>query len=158
MRTRDFNKAEIVILKKLLTKLRPVPQIPAELFILLMSKNVPVTTELALINDKKVLLTYRSDSYYKGWHFPGRYMAPGETFKEACSNTASQEAGLRVKKVKLIATLNLKKNKRFHCISLFFLCHASGKAKEGSWFAACPRNIIPEHKELWSIFAPHLKK
>lgn len=158
MKTRDLNRAEIAILKKLLAKLKPVPRIPTELFLLLMSKNVPVTTELGLINNGRALLTYRSDPYYKGWHFPGRFMAPGETLEEACRNTASQEVGLKVKKVKLIATLNFEKNKRFHFISLFFLCHVSGKAKEGGWFAVCPRGIIPEHKKLWSILAPHLKK
>lgn len=38
-----------------------------------------------------VLLTWRDDDYWRGWHFPGGLIAPGESLAAACDRIAARE-------------------------------------------------------------------
>ena len=145
----SLRPAEIRALARLLKKVPAVPNIPKELFLLIMQKNVPVTIDLAIERGKKILLTRRNDAYFKGWHFPGSFMSPGETIKQAQKRTALLETGLKIQKSHLLGVSNFIRGKRFHFVSFFFLCRVTGAPKDGAWFLKCPRNIIPEHKQLW---------
>ena len=148
---KKLTDREIKVLGKLLKKVRPIPNIPRELFLPIMSKNVPATTELAIIRKGSLLLTYRDDDFYKGWHFPGSFMSPGDTFEKSCRRVAFDETGLRPKKCSLLSAAVYSRDKRFPCASLFFKCSVVGVSKHGRWFRAMPKDIIPSHKPLWKI-------
>lgn len=152
-----LNKRELQTLARLLKKMPGVPHIPKELFLSVMRKNVPVTIELAIVRGKRIMLAYRHDPYFTGWHFPGSFMIPRETFVEAVRRTAFGELGLKIQASRLIKISNASTNKRFHFVSLFFLCSTSGKPKNGKWFSTCPTNIIPEHKTLWRWTQSYLR-
>ncbi len=158
MKSSGLTVKEIKTLEKLLKKLPALPNIPQELFILVMGKNVPVTIELIIVRGNKILLTPRNDAYYKGWHFPGSFLCPGEIFKDACERTALKETNLKIQKSELISVINVPEGKRFHYASLIFLCSTRGEPSEGEWFAKCPKNIIPQHKKIWLISKRYLKK
>ncbi len=158
MKRSSLTFKEIKILERLLKKLPALPNIPQELFISIMGKNVPVTIELIILRGNKILLTPRNDAYYKGWHFPGSFLCPGETFEKACERTALKELNLKIRKSELISTINVLEGKRFHYASLVFLCSARGEPAEGEWFAKCPKNIISQHKKIWLIAKCYFKK
>jgi len=158
MEENNLSLKEIKTLKKLLKKLSGLPNIPQELFVPVMGKNVPVTIELVIICGNKILLTPRNDAYYKGWHFPGSFLCPGETFKDACKRTALKETNLKIQKSELISVINVPESKRFHYASLIFICSTRGEPSEGEWFTKCPKNIIPQHKKIWLISNRYLKK
>ncbi len=154
----NLSPKEVRLFKKLLRKTPALPNIPEEVFVPLMRKNVPAVVDLAIIRNHKVLLTHRKDYYYTGWHFPGSLIRPGETFERAASRILSEEVGLRYKKIKMLKVFNCPTDKRFHYLSLFFLCQVTGKPTNGTWFLQCPSDIIPEQKKLWSIIKPYFKE
>lgn len=157
-RNGKLTKQEISALGKLLKKVPAIPSVPEEFFISLMRKNVPAVVDLAIIRNHKILLTYRDDVFYRGWHFPGGLIHPRETFKQTASRILLKEVGLKLAKIEKINTFNNSKDKRFHCLSIFFICRlAVGEPIDGKWFSDCPKDIIPEHKRLWSNIKPHVK-
>ena len=144
-----LTRPEVATLARLLGKMPPVPDIPPELFVSVMQKNVPVTIDLAIVRAGKLLLTYRRDAYFKGWHFPGSFMSPGETVAEAARRTALGETDLNIRNCRLLGVFNCVRNKRFHFVSFFLLCRANGAPADGTWFSKRPRGLIPEHERLW---------
>lgn len=155
-RTQLIRK-ELRTLKRLLAKTPAIPHIPEELFIPIMRKNVPVTIDLAIARGKKILLTYRRDAYFTGWHFPGSFMAPGETAAEAVKRTARVEAGLNIRNAKLLGVTNCVHGRRFHFVSFFFLSTAADRPTDGKWFSKQPSDLIPGHKHLWRIATTWLR-
>ncbi len=159
MKQKNLTTKEIKIFKKLLEKLPSLPNIPQELFVPIMSKNVPAFVDLAIIRNRKVLLTYRKDRYYIGWHFPGGLIRPGETFERTASRILLREVGLRQGKIEMINAFNTPRDKRFHWLSVFFICRfAVGEPIDGEWFSKCPHDIISAHRKLWSTIKPYLNK
>lgn len=152
-----LKKREIQTLARLLGKMPGVPHIPDELFVAVMGKNVPVTIELAIVRGNNIMLAYRRDPYFIGWHFPGSFMVPRETFAEGVRRTAFGELGLKIQTSRLVKITNAPASRRFHFVSLFFLCSTSGKPKNGKWFSACPTDMIPEHKALWRWTQSYLR-
>lgn len=153
-----LSNLEIKTLEKLLKKVPALPRVPRELFIPLMSKNVPVAIELAPVSNGKVLLAYRNDAFYKGWHFPGSFMIPGETFEESCKRIISNEIGLRVKKISLMFIAVSPRNKRFPLAHILFRCDVSGTAKRGEWFSKMPKDIIASHVRFWKALSASRNK
>lgn len=155
---KPLTKAEIKTLARLLKRLPQIPHIPEKIFIPFMSKNVPITIELAFIQRKKALLIYRDDKYYTGWHFPGSFMSPRETFLTACQRTARVEVGLKIKNSRLLSTrrVALYSSRRFKCVSICFSYPTLEIPRRGAWFAKMPKDIIPEHRKLWQNIRPLL--
>jgi ADP-ribose pyrophosphatase YjhB (NUDIX family) len=100
--------------------------------------------------NKKFLLTWRNDKWWKGWHFPGGLLRVGETFEQRINKTAIRELGVKIKKTVFLKPINDGyKDSRGYGISLVFLCTPTQKPKVGKFFSKMPRDIIPEHKILW---------
>lgn len=153
---RKLSRKEIQVFKKLLKRVLPVPNVPRELFVLIMSKCVPATSDIAIVRNHKVLLYY-DDTFFMGWAFPGSYIQPGETLKQAARRVALKELGINVHRSKLIATNVNVGNTRFQDVSLLSLCTTKGEPKQGRWFSRQPSNMVPVHKKLWSAVKPYLK-
>ena len=153
---KKLSRKEIQTFKKLLKRVPPVPNIPRELFVLIMSKCVPATSDIAIVRNHKVLLYY-DDAFFMGWAFPGGYIGPGETLHMAAKRVALKELGVEVCCSKLIAANVNAGNTRFQDVSLLSLCSANGEPKQGRWFSRRPSNMVPVHKKLWTAIKPYLK-
>src|SRR3990167_8787178 len=91
----SFTRGEVQQLVRLLGKLKwPVPY-PVFLAI---CKSIPIIAiDLAVMPDPNhVLLTYRDDDFYKGWHIPGSILRYGDSIAKAHQRVASDELGLSV--------------------------------------------------------------
>ena len=108
-----------------------------------------VACELVIVGPQGMLLTWRQDRWWKGWHFPGGILRYRENFEDRIAKVASSELGIRITDYKLIFPINFNKSKRCHAVSLVFLCHTDDTPKHGKYFTKMPKDIIPEHKELW---------
>lgn len=108
-------------------------------------------------HNKRLLLTWRNkDDFWEGWHFPGTYIAPGETFEEALSRCALRELGMSVKPQGLIGVVNHPRSKRFHDVSNLFLCDLANPdawshtlGNNPSWMnplEISEKNLIPPHR------------
>jgi ADP-ribose pyrophosphatase YjhB (NUDIX family) len=122
-----------------------------------LTKIVPfIGCELAVVNDKKeVLLTWREDQWWNGWHFPGGLMRHNESIETRIQEVASGELGTRVDKYDFLFYKEYVDHPRLHAVSLVFLCTIDTRPKDGTFFKEMPRDIIDEHKELWEKVIRH---
>lgn len=108
-----------------------------------------IACELVVMNKKgELLLTWREDQWWRGWHFPGGLMRYRETFDERINKMAMAEIGIHVKKYEFLFPINYDKSPRGPGVSLVFLSREES-SKEGQFFSAMPEDIIFEHREVW---------
>ena len=99
-------------------------------------------------NPSKILLIYRADRYYLGWHFPGGYIRFGESFQGTVRSVIKRELDLKVKKME---DTNIKQSfvdHRGHTIVNVFLVELEGKSDRGQWFDHVPEDLLKGHKEF----------
>jgi ADP-ribose pyrophosphatase YjhB (NUDIX family) len=147
-----LNRSETKQLVKLLKKIEnPHEGLPKPVFDVLV-KMVPfIACELIIANSKgQLLLTWRHDKFWKGWHFPGGLMRYNDLFDERIQRTAEAELGIDIESSKFLFPINYTRTRRGHAVSLVFLCKTEMKPKSGKFFSAMPKNIIEVHKEVWN--------
>lgn len=145
-----LNQKEIKQLSGLVKKInRPQDGLPQGVFNAL-TKIVPfVACELVIMGERGLLLTWRNDEWWTGWHVPGGLLHYGEDFVERLKKVAQIELGVKLKRVKFLFPMNYKKTARGHDVSLVFLGVLAKSPQTGKFFKAMPKDIILEHKELW---------
>jgi ADP-ribose pyrophosphatase YjhB (NUDIX family) len=120
------------------------------------SKSTRLCVDILIEAMGYVILTKRHIEPYKGkFHLPGGRVRFRETVANAIQRIAKDELGTNLKSnMKLVGWmefLNEKQggNKR-HTISLVFKCEPidNNSMKNGVWFNALPKNILPVHKKF----------
>jgi len=151
-----INQKEIKHLVSLIKKIdNPHEGLPQPVFDALI-KVVPfVACELAVVGKKGILLTWREDKWWKGWHFPGGLLRYQESFEERMDQVAWKEFGVNISSCKFLFVKDCSHGKRGHVVSLIFICHTSMTPKSGKFFKKMPKNIIEDHKEMWERVHPH---
>jgi len=107
-----------------------------------------------IVNQKpEILLIYRKDEYYDGYHVPGAVLIPGQKIEDALSNLLKRELGdnVRINHLEFVKYFEMLKgsgigqNSRGHEIKIVFAGKIEGEPKNGEWFAKnnLPNNIIP---------------
>jgi|SRR3989344_2299849 len=131
-----------------------------ELFQSIMSSFVSVPIELAVFNDKnQILLIYREDKEYNGFHIPGTVLRNNEKVEDALNRLRNTEIrGLKISEPRPIGWVEINKgfgegeNKSRHEISLPHYCRLTeqNSAVEYNFFELnkLPENILPHHKKL----------
>jgi ADP-ribose pyrophosphatase YjhB (NUDIX family) len=139
-------------------------------FVPLMSKLVPFATELAIIKDRQILLTWREFEGTVGWHTSGTYVEPGEEWQDTVSRLARREVGCDAVFIRQLHTFTNPRNPRFHDLTVLVRCEmvgepmkskydpSAGDPVEGqfAWFSEKPDNILPFHDRYWPIIAEAL--
>ncbi|HBB65173.1 MAG TPA: hypothetical protein DCZ84_00850 [Candidatus Vogelbacteria bacterium] len=115
-------------------------------------KLVPWPAVEVLIYDDggRFLLSHRDDDF-KGWHIPGGYMKPGQSYQDACDYHVRKE-GIAdgVSSLELIGTHTwLHREHPFgYPISLIIACRATSEVTERDdlkWFTENPPDVIPQN-------------
>lgn len=145
-----LNQKETKQLSALLKKIdRPREGLPQPVFDAL-SKIVPfVACELVIKTKEGILLTWREDEWWKGWHFPGGLLRYRESLKERVEKIARKELGASITKHDFLFVKDCYQCVRGPIISLVFLCQIKTKPKSGEFFKKIPKDIIEDHKDLW---------
>ena len=146
-----LSPKEVRIFKRLVKKLKAHNgELPEETFNALNKVLAFPACEMAVADkQKRLLLTWRKDKFWKGWHFPGSVLRNKEEFAEALQRTAQKELGRGLKSFKFLFPMNYPKGARGHSVTFVFLCRLNGKPKNGKFFKIMPKSIIPEHRQLW---------
>lgn len=108
-----------------------------------------VACELVIVDKKGILLTWRNDKWWRGWHFPGGLFRFRESFEERIEQVAQKELGVNIKSFKFLFAKDCSQGARGHTVSLIFRCETVMTPKHGKYFKKMPKNIIKEHKEFW---------
>ncbi len=105
----------------------------------------------SIVNPTKVLLTWREDKNYKGWHFPGGFVRFGEKPENRLKTVINKELKATVKKYKRLNRIYNLIDSRGHTLSLCYLVKVNKKPVGGSWFdKKTPVNIIDHHRRILS--------
>ncbi len=142
---------ELKQLVSLLKKIdKPHEGLPQQVFDTLCNIVPFVACELVVKDKKKgVLLIWRDDKWFKGWHFPGGLLRYRESFDERIQSVAWKEFGVNITKFKFLFPKDCSQGTRGHCVSLIFECETAMTPKKGKFFKKMPKNIIDAHKEFW---------
>ncbi|MBU2260239.1 NUDIX domain-containing protein [Patescibacteria group bacterium] len=146
-----LKEKELRQLVSLLKKIEdPHKGLPQPIFDALI-KVVPfVACELAITDKKgRLLLTWRDDKWWQGWHFPGGLFRFRESFRERLEEVARRELGVGIKKYDFLFVKDCSQGRRGHVVDLVFRCETTKTPKHGKFFNKMPKNIIEDHKEFW---------
>lgn len=137
-----LTSKEIKVLVKLLEKVR-LPA-PYPVFIAL-CKSVPlIAVDLAVMPDKNhILLTYRKDEFYDGWHLPGSILRSLESVENAFRRVARSELCVKVSRPKFTTYFSYFDNREYG-IALLFVAKPKSKPAAGKYFNLdkLPKNFL----------------
>ncbi|MDP3999594.1 MAG: NUDIX domain-containing protein [bacterium] len=144
MARQTLNKQETQNLVKLLKKVR-LPA-PYPVFIAL-CKSVPmVAVNLAVMPDnRRLLLTYRNDEFYKGWHIPGSILRYKENPLDVLKRVSRQELKMKIKSPRFVNYF-IENSSRGHELILLFVVRPAGALKKGKYFSLNhpPKDLLKE--------------
>lgn len=128
-------------------------------FLPIMSLVVAASCELVIVRGGKVLLVWREDAHYRGWHTPGGYIGPGESRQASVTRIASKELGCDPQFVRIIEAFIQDDNPRLPDESNLFLCTLPDGVEpaKGQWFDQCPPDILVHHRKFWEPISKYLK-
>lgn len=115
-----------------------------------------VPSEQAIVriinNEPHVLMWYRSDPNYTGYHMPGGYLLKGENNFEWCARVLKKETGLGLQKIELIRTFNTRPETGWvpnQQMAHFWLCTVEGEPTRGQFFPVTqlPEDTLGHHKK-----------
>lgn len=114
---------------------------------------VPQTCIEAIVVDNidgpsKILVTWRDDEHYHGWHFPGGYIRFGDNYEQTVKKVINRELQAGVKKLKFTGVLISNVDSRGHTLGAVFLVELDVNSTKGEWFNHVPKNLLAHHKEL----------
>lgn len=145
-----LNQKETKQLVSLLKRIdKPHEGLPQSVFDALCGVVPFVSCELVIVEKKRILLTWREDKWWRGWHFPGGLLRYRESLEERIKKVAWDELGIEVNRHKFLFTMDYSQGVRCHAVSLVFFCQTVMTPKHGKFFKKMPKNIIEVHKELW---------
>lgn len=114
-------------------------------------KIVPqVAVEALIVDDinhpKKILVTWRKDKNYTGWHFPGGFIRFGSSFEKTLHDVVKKKTGVKIRRIKDTGIKYSETDKRGHTVGLVFLVELAGKPTIGKWFNSTPEKLLKHHK------------
>lgn len=146
--------------------------LPDELFYLV-SRLTPLVNVDLLIRDRRdaILLTWRDDRFYQGWHVPGGIIRFKETAADRIRAVGLSELGAPVEADATPCAVHEKRNTsrdvRGHFISLLYATRLLGEPDRSractdvahpepgqwAWHLTCPDRLLPNHAVYRPLFA-----
>lgn len=137
-----------------------------------LSTQTPIVNVDLLIKNKKdqVLLSWRDDHLFYGWHLPGRCVRFKETLSDAVKQCSLLEIGWGLSfdphPILIQEDISAERDIRGHFISFLFLCYydidtlplsINVNKKESdngylNWFDSCPDNLLECQKKNYEKY------
>ncbi len=154
-----LNTKETKQLVSLLKKIdKPHEGLPQPIFDALCGVVPFVACELVVVNENnEMLMVWRHDKWWRGWHFPGGLLRYRESFEERLERVAWDEMGINLTSYKFLFAKDCSQSVRGSATSLVFVCQTAMTPTHGKFFKKMPKNIIEAHKELWNRVSKSLK-
>lgn len=139
--------------------------IPEEAWLPLMNAMVTSWCEIAIAKKDgdswKILLTYRKDTNWDGWHIPGGlWKVQYPTFQDICDAIAKRELGIEVEFRRVVDAVKWTEHPFAHPLALLCLCKPKREIQETEtkkFFTEeeAPENIVNDYhrKYINTIFA-----
>lgn len=146
----EETKQLVALLKKTEWPLAP------EVFHSFMGKIVSIPIELGVFNeDGEILLIYRDDWEFRGWHLPGTVLRDNESVSDAIARLIRSEVGVDVTNPVSIGWFESGRDihPTRHEISLLHTCFLKeGYSGKGKFFSSTnlPEDTLEHHKTIVS--------
>lgn len=101
---------------------------------------------------RDVLLVFRDDQDWYGWHVPGGWMACGESVEQAADRVARRELGVGVRVRTILGAFAWPEHPYASGLSLLCVGEADGKPAAGEFFTAPPQPLVPHHDMFLRMF------
>jgi ADP-ribose pyrophosphatase YjhB (NUDIX family) len=122
-----------------------IPSMPFPILSALKSLAPLPTAELCIYDESgSVLLTWRDDKYWHGWHFPGGFIAPGESLAEACDRIARRELGAGFQLAGVAGIECWKRHPYASVVALLCRGKLLEEPTQGRYFTEPPAELLAE--------------
>lgn len=103
--------------------------------------------------DGALLLTWRDDAHWRGWHFPGGFMGVDEDVATACRRIARRELGADFRLIGVAGVESWPAHP--YAAPLALLCRGvlATPAADGQYFAAPPDDLLAEQRSYFAAMA-----
>ncbi|TSC73310.1 MAG: hypothetical protein G01um101470_159 [Parcubacteria group bacterium Gr01-1014_70] len=128
-----------------------------EIFEAIMFPIFPATqSECAIVrqinSEPHVLMLYRDDEHYTGYHMLGKYILRGESYEQWVRRTVGAEAGLELVTFEFIRCFNTRPETGWvpgHQMAHFWYCEVEGEPTNGKFYplTAIPDDTLGHHKK-----------
>lgn len=132
--------------------------------------NVDLLVQKSFSGRLHTLLSWRSDDFYLGWHFPGGVLRFKERLESRVKEVGEQELSSAIRSVEgpleINEIMNPSRDVRGHFLSLLYiveldsypaidLYNSNEEIKPGTlrWFAQAPNDLLKQHKIYESYFS-----
>jgi len=157
-----MNLERVELLASLLAEARAegmrVPNLPEPIWRGVAGLTPQLAAELLLTRDgTDVLLVWREDRDFVGWHVPGGWFGAGEGAQRTAARIARRELGVGVVVEALLDARGWAAHPYAEAVSLLCACRADGLPQEGVWFTEVPRPIVAHHDEFVCLYLAWLR-
>lgn len=122
---------------------KAIPRLPFEVLQALRGLVPLPVVELGIVGQRGgLLLTWREDENWRGWHFPGGFMAPWESVSEACKRIARSEVGADFVLEGIAGVESWPDHPYAAAVSILCRGKLDGAPVKGSFFAQPPKDIV----------------
>lgn len=139
-----LNEKETKVLVRLLKKVKLPASYPV---FRALCKSVPmIAVNLAVMPDnRRLLLTYRDDEFYKGWHIPGSILRYRESLADVFKRIGRQELKMKIRRPQFVNYF-IEHSSRGHELILLFAVRTAGVPKVGRYFSLKrpPQDLLKE--------------
>lgn len=112
--------------------------------------SVPVVELCVLDDDGAVLLIWRDDVHWRGWHFPGGFMAPWESIAQACARVGQRELGAVFTLQGVVGVEGWADHPYASPVSLLCRGVLDRPPAEGRFFPSPPEDLIKEQRTYFA--------
>ncbi len=99
-------------------------------------------------NPSKILLTWRDDEHYHGWHCPGGYIRFGDDYEQTVRNVINKELRVGIKKLKFTGVITSGVDSRGCTLGTVHLVELDGSPSTGKWFDRVPPELLDGHRDF----------
>lgn len=103
-------------------------------------------------DDGAVLLTWRDDPQWRGWHVPGGFVGAGESLGDAARRIATRELGVELVLERVVDNYAWPDHPCGAVLSLLCACRCEETPKDGEYFLQLPSPMVDHHAHFVSRF------
>lgn len=150
-----LSAAEIAALAAQLRRLaregRAIPSLPFPILEAIRELAPAVVVELCILDRHgAVLLTWRDDEHWRGWHFPGGFLGPAESVAQGCARIAGRELGAGFALAGVVGVESWPAHPFASPVALLCRGTLDRPPSEGRFFAEPPDDLIVEQRTYFA--------
>lgn len=132
------------------------PSLPRPVWRALAGLVPQVAVEVLLTRDgHDLLLVFRDDEDWQGWHIPGGWMACGESVDQAADRVALRELGIHVRVKQVLDAYAWPDHPYAHAVSILCVCERAERLVVpgvGTFFLQLPDSMVAHHRDFAGRF------